>query len=67
MLVALLAFLGGVVAVSLKGWIDYALEERKERKALRAGARLVAAELRGARLYLSILKNTDYPGHDKFG
>lgn len=55
MLTALIAFLAGVAAVSVKGWIDYALEERRERKALRAGARLVSAEIRSASVYLKML------------
>jgi hypothetical protein len=52
MLTALLAFLGGVTAVALKGWIDYGLEARREQKALRAAVRLIATELGGASDYL---------------
>lgn len=42
---ALLAFTGGVVAVGLKGWVDYLLESRREHRALQVAARLVYEEL----------------------
>jgi hypothetical protein len=56
-LIALLAFIGGVIAVALKGWVDYALEERRERKAARAVARLMTSELGTARVYLWSVAN----------
>lgn len=43
-LYALLAFLGGVAAVGVKGWVDLALERRRERLAARAAARLLRDE-----------------------
>jgi hypothetical protein len=44
MVPALLGFLGGLLAVALKGWVDYALAARRERKPLRAALRLLADE-----------------------
>jgi hypothetical protein len=41
----LFGFLGGLAAVALKGWVDYLLEARRERRATRAATRLVTAEL----------------------
>lgn len=54
---AFLAFVGGVIAVSLKGWLDYTFELRRERTASRAVGRLARAELASARVYLSILQH----------
>jgi hypothetical protein len=42
---ALLAFAGGVAAVGLKSWVDYALEHRREHRAVQVAARLVYEEL----------------------
>jgi hypothetical protein len=42
---ALFAFTGGVAAVALKGWVDYLLERRKERRLVQVAARLVYEEL----------------------
>jgi hypothetical protein len=42
---ALLAFAGGVAAVALKGYVDYALERRRDRKDVEVAARLVYEEL----------------------
>jgi hypothetical protein len=58
-LIAVLAFIGGVTAVAVKGWIDYALEERRERKVLRAVARLISSELGGTKAFLQTVLVTD--------
>ena len=42
---ALAAFTGGAIAVGLKGWVDYALERRRDRRAVQVAARLVYEEL----------------------
>ena len=52
---ALLAFIGGVLAVAIKGWIDFVLEQRRERRAVRATTRLLRAELGDARAYLQVV------------
>lgn len=56
---ALFGFVGGLVAVTLKGVIDYILEQRRGWRAVRASARLVGMELFRVRTYANNIAARD--------
>jgi hypothetical protein len=52
---ALLGFLGGLLAVAFKGWVDYLLETRRERRPVRAAIRMLVDEASDAEAALSAI------------
>jgi hypothetical protein len=52
-----LGFLGGLLAVGLSGWVTLALEKRRERRANRVAARLVADDLSTASAFLRTMQH----------
>jgi hypothetical protein len=55
----ILGFIGGVVAVGLKGVIDFYFERRREHRTVRSACRLLAHELFAAGVYTSIVLDGD--------
>jgi len=56
-LIPFLAFLGGVAAVAAKSWLDYLLERRRERRAVRSAARLISEELSSIGVHASVVED----------
>lgn len=65
----LLAFVGGVLAVAAKGWVDLILERLRERRQLVAAARIVEREFNWMGMYFAMILDAERweePGHWAF-
>jgi hypothetical protein len=63
-----LGFVGGVLAVAFKGWIDYALERRRETRVVRASLRLLLDAAQNTRVFAEgVMRRGEWwmgSGHD---